>query len=208
MAFLAERISDKVERGAKGGPMNNGRFKAYSAGGQLTQLFTWAQALHKWNVSHGIRTLTEFENIRALWWVVNFTPYEGFLFRDWTDYQATQTNSRLTLVTGSTYQMERLYKIGSIVYGRKIQKPCDTPTPIIYRTRSSVVTVVSGPTIDYTTGKVTISGHVAGDTYTWEGLFDIPVTFVNNEFPSEIELGTGSALIVTQPIELEEFLIP
>jgi hypothetical protein len=48
------------------------------------------------------------------------------------------------------------------------------------------VTSTITPTIDYTTGQATVTGHVAGDTYTWTGQFDVPVAFVNDSMEAQI----------------------
>ena len=193
-------MDTRIERGAQGGPVNRGREKVYVGNGRLSQSFAWSAPLQEWDVSHGVRSLAEFESLRALWYVVMFTPYSGFRFRDWSDYRATQANSRLTLITGATYQMQRLYTFGGSTFARDITKPCTSPAAVVYRTRSGSTTVATA-TIDTTTGIATISGHVAGDTYTWAGEFDIPVTFADATFPSTLECGEG---VITQPIKLEE----
>lgn len=203
MPFLESRLDTRIERGARGGPSNRGRSKVYTASGRLRQTFGWSAPLQEWDVSHGLRTAADFEALRAMWYVVNFTPYEGFRFRDWSDYTATQANSALVLIIGSTWQLQRVYTYASITFARDIKKPADAPAPVIYRTRSSVVSVATAG-VDTATGIATITGHLAGDTYTWEGQFDLPVTFAEDSLPIELETGTGGPLVVTQAIRLEE----
>jgi uncharacterized protein (TIGR02217 family) len=201
MAFLEERLDSRIERGAQGGPVNRGRVKTYTVSGKLAQTFDWSAPLQEWDVSHGLRSVADFEALRALWHVVMFTPYSGFRFRDWSDYIATQANTTLSLISGSDYQLKRAYTFRGITYARKITKP--TAGAIVYRTRASVVTVATA-TVDTTTGVATIIGHTSGDTYTWEGQFDVPVTFAGNDLPTQLESGADGPLIITQPIKLEE----
>ncbi len=202
MTFLESRISSRITRGALGGPTVPGRTKTYLPNGQLQQDFTATAALHKYEISLGLLTRDEHLGALNLWYVVNLTPYEGFRFKDWRDFEATQANSKLTLITGSTYQLQRKYTFGGIDLLRDITKPVSAGV-VVYRTRSAVVSVASA-SIDYTTGIATISGHVGGDTYTWTGEFDVPVTFTDDEWTGTLEVATTNLHVEAGTIKLEE----
>lgn len=205
MAFLEQRLSQRIERGASGGPVNRGRQMVRTVAGRLRQVFSWPEPLHTYTVSHGLRDQAQLEELRSLWYVVNFTPYEGFRFRDWGDYRATQANSRCTLITGDTYQLQRVYTFAGVEFIRQVQKPVAGAT--VYRTRSAVVTAASA-SIDTATGVATVSDHMAGDTYTWVGEFDVPVTFSDDSWVQQIETMTGEGALATMPtINLEEILL-
>jgi uncharacterized protein (TIGR02217 family) len=205
MAFLEQRLSQRIERGASGGPVNRGRQMVRSAGGRMRQVFTWPEPLHTYTVSHGVLGQSQLEELRSLWYVVNFTPYEGFRFRDWSDYRATQANSRLTLISGATYQLQRVYRFASVEFVRKIQKP--VTGAVVYRLRSSVTTVATA-SVDTTTGIATITGHVAGDTYTWAGEFDVPVTFSDDAWLQQLEAMNTDGAVATMPaVNLEEIVL-
>lgn len=201
MAFLEQRISTEILRGSRGGPRQR-REKSYVQSGRMKQDFAWSRPLHTYDISYGIKTQEDFEEVRSLFYLVMFTPYDGFRARDWNDYQCTQANSSLTFISGSTWQMCRKYTHVATSYLRPVFKIAGTP--VVYRTRASVVTVASA-TVDATTGIATISGHVGGDTYTWEGEFDVPVTFQDDTM-DQIELdGNWNAVLQALPsIKLEE----
>lgn len=203
MAFLEQRLHDGVARGSQGGPIGS-RIKTYLPNGQLQQQFNYSRPLHRYDISFGIKTAEDFEAIRALFYVVMFTPYEGFRMRDWNDYEATQSNSTLTNISGSTWQLQRLYTHGSTSFKRDIVKP-ESGSVTVYRTRAGVTSSISA-TIATTTGIATISGHVEGDTYTWAGRFDVPVTFQDDDALASIELdGLEVALLQGLPsIMIEE----
>lgn len=204
MAFLESRLDTRIERGASGGPSNRGRTKVYTASGKLRQTFGWSAPLHQWDVSHGLRSAADLESLRAMWYVVNFTPYEGFRFRDWSDYIATQVNSALVFITGSTWQLQRVYTYASISFARDIKKPVASPAPVVYRNRAGSVSNASA-SVDATTGIATIPGHLAGDTYTWDGQFDVPVTFADEQWVQQIEALSGNGALAMMPtISLEE----
>lgn len=205
MAFLEQRLSQRIERGASGGPVNRGRQMVRSAGGRMRQVFTWPEPIHTYTVSHGVLGQAQLEELRSLWYVVNFHPYEGFRFRDWSDYRATQANSRLTLITGATYQLQRVYTFVGVEFIRKIQKP--VAGAVVYRLRSTVTTVATA-SIDTSTGIATITGHVSGDTYTWAGEFDVPVTFSDDAWVQQLEAMNAEGAVATMPaINLEEIIL-
>lgn len=203
MAFLEQRLHDGVARGSRGGPVGS-RTKSYLPGGQLQQQFNYSRPLHRYDISFGIKTADDFEAIRALFYVVMFTPYEGFRMRDWNDYEATQANSTLTLVSGSNWQLQRLYTVGASTFKRDIVKP-EAGSVTVYRTRAGNTTTIA-PAISSTTGIATITGHQDGDTYTWAGRFDVPVAFQDDDALAGIELdGLEDAILQGLPsILLEE----
>jgi uncharacterized protein (TIGR02217 family) len=201
MAFLEQRISTDILRGSRGGPRQR-REKSIVNSGRMKQDFQWTRPLHLYDISYGIKSQANFEEVRSLFYLVMFTPYDGFRVRDWNDYQCTQANSSLTFISGTQWQMCRKYTHVATSYLRPVFKIVGTP--IIYRTRSAVVTVASA-SVDNNTGVATISGHVGGDTYTWLGEFDVPVTFQDDTM-DQIELdGNWNRVLQNLPsIKLEE----
>jgi uncharacterized protein (TIGR02217 family) len=196
MAMLEERIDSRVERNAVARPLNRGRMKAYNQAGALLQGFKWAAPLHEFDVSHGLRTISEFESLRALWYVINFTPYEGFRFRHWGDYQATMANTHVIDLGGGSYQLCRRYTFGGISFDRVISKP---NSDAVLRDAGGVALTA---TISTTTGIATaVSG---GTPAKWTGTFDVPVTFMGDEFPEVLEASSSGPLVLTQEITLEE----
>ena len=206
MPFLDQLLDPSITQGAQGGPTVTGRTKTYLPSGKLRQNFLASVPVHKYDVSHGIRTAAQRQAIIDLWYVVMFTPYSGFRFRDWSDYQATQSNTSCTLITGSVYQLNRVHTYGSVVVTRPIYKPV-SGSVTVWRTRSGVVSAATA-SIDYTTGQTTISGHVAGDTYTWSGQFDVPVTFSDDAWVDTLQANVSNLAIDCGEIKLEELTDP
>jgi uncharacterized protein (TIGR02217 family) len=207
MAFLETRISTAVRRGTSGGPTAR-RHKVYDGGGRLRgQQFLRSYPLQRYRFDFGNKLLEDAEAIRAFFYVVMFTPYEGFRVRDWNDYELTHANSSLTLISGSVYQINRVYTAGPASILRPIYK-IDEDGAVIYRTRSSVVSTATA-TVDENTGQATISGHASGDTYTCSAYFDIPVTFVDDEALAGMALdgSVNSILLALEGIELEELAL-
>lgn len=209
MAFLEQRLPITITAGSRGGPVAK-RTKVYVQNGRLLQDFAWSRPLQRYDLSFGIKTVANFEAVRAMWYVVMFGgPYEGFRMRDWSDYQATQANSAMTAQDGSPpteWQLQRIYTVGSASYRRDIRKLDGAPS--VYRTRSGTTTLISA-TVGLNTGIAAISGHISGDTYRWAGLFDVPVTFSDDAL-DQIEItGNANDLLQSLPsIKVEELHLP
>lgn len=199
MAFFEQRLDPRITVGAKGGPQWSTHVVRSASGRRFTNR-QWAYPLHKYDVSHGLHSAADFEALRSFFMVV-YGMADSFRFKDWADYRCTQGNSNLTFIAGSTWQLNRVYAVGARSFVRPIQKP--VAGVVVYRTRATVVTVAS-TTVDTTTGIATVTGHVAGDTYTWEGEFDVPVAFVSDFADIEMIGGGGAMLQDWSGIQIEE----
>jgi uncharacterized protein (TIGR02217 family) len=202
MAFLeTPRFPVEISFGAVGGPVWSTTIVKTMGGARSTNR-NWEFPLHRYNISQAIRTNEDFEAVRSFFFNV-YGMADSFRFKDYADFRANQLNSRLTLITGATYQLERIYVTGARTLARPIYKPLSGG--IVYRTRASVVTTATA-SIDTTTGIATISGHVGGDTYTWSGEFDVPVSFSTDQMEAQIQNRhpNGEYLINWPSIELEE----
>lgn len=207
MAFFEQQFDPRLSFGARGGPVWSTTVARVRSGRRSTNK-NWSAPLHRYNVSHAVKSNDDFETVRAFFYVVA-GAFDGFRFKDWSDYEATRDNSALEFVGGDEWQLQRKYTVGSRTYLRDISKPCASPAPVIWRLRSgvsSVVTPLGSPTsFDYTTGRVSIWDHFPGDTYTWVGEFDVPVAFAADEMESEIvDTGDGEYLVRWPQIVLEE----
>jgi uncharacterized protein (TIGR02217 family) len=207
MTFLEQRLNTQITTGAVVSITNPGRIKVYTESGRLTQRFTASAPKHIVELSHGVRTADDFHTVRDLWFVVHFAPYSGFRVKIHNDHTATQQNSTATFQPASStvLQLQRAHVFGGMMFKRNIYKPVAS-TVTVYRTRSGIPGAIAS-TVDYTTGLATISGHLAGDTYTWEGEFDIPMTFFDNEWSASLEIGAPNVVLTAQSIKLEEILL-
>lgn len=194
MAFFEERLDPCITFGARGGPVFNTQVSKVDSGFRSANK-NWAFPLHRYDVSQGIKSNADFETVRAFFYNVS-GQFDGFRFKDWADFEAVQTNTSLT-ASGSDWQMQRKYVRGARTFLRPIYKPV-SGTASIYRTRSSVVTTATA-TIDYATGLATITGHVGGDTYTWNGEFDVPVAFTSDVMEAEIVNRGRDGLLISWP---------
>lgn len=200
MAFFEELFPPRVSVNMTGGP----RFltsKAYMVGGQRITNRDAQYPLHRYKLAHPVKSAADFDQLRSFFYVVGGDA-DGFLFRDWSDYECAANRSSMTLVTADQYQMNKLYTYGTRTFTRKIQKPVAGAT--IYRTRSGTTTDITGTSsVNTATGVVTVAGHVAGDVYTWAGEFYVPVAFVDPAAVFRV-LGTSDMLTEWPDFEVEE----
>lgn len=203
MAFFEEVFPERISNNMTGGPRFKTR-KGNTEGGQRYVNQDDPYPVHDYLLNHPVRSGEDFEQLRAFFFVVG-GDRDGFRFKDWSDYRATQQNSRLTLVSGAIYQLNRIYVFGSRTFVRPIQKPVAGLQ--VFRTRSGSTTNITGSSVvDTTTGRVTVSGHVSGDAYTWSGEFHVPVAFKDPQAVFNV-IGTPRMLTEWPNIELEEFRV-
>lgn len=208
MTILYQRLDSRITQGSTSSVVIPGRTKYYNPSGKLFQNFLSGRPRHVYDYSHGVRSRADFQQVLDAFYVVMLTPYEGLLHRDWRDYIATQVNSACSVnVAGTTLQLQRKHNFGTVSWLRNITKPCASPAPLIYRTRSSITSSLGALTVDTTTGIVTgLTGHNSGDAYSWEGQFDVPVAFTDSEWVNNLEVSTQNLYLTSNSIKLEELL--
>lgn len=205
MAFFEEQFPPCISIGMTGGP----RFltsKVYANNGRRITNLGDELPLHQFSLSKPIQAEEDFDLLRAFFWNVSGDT-DGFRFKDWSDYRATAQNSRVTLVSGTTYQLNRIYIFGNRTKVRPIQKPITGSQ--IFRVRGGVATDITGTdagTVNTTTGRVTILNNVGGDTYFWVGQFDLPAAFVDPAAVFNI-IGGPRMLSEWASIEIEEIRV-
>jgi uncharacterized protein (TIGR02217 family) len=183
MAFLeSPRFPDDISYGATGGPIWKTEV-VQTAGGREYRISYWAQALRHYDVAHAARIATLYSVLRAYFHSVQ-GKFNAFRFRDWSDYAAASSEGSFALLTATTFQMYRTYTTGTLTHQRIIQKPT-----------SGTITITGGtsPTIDYTTGIVTVSG---GTPTAWAGEYDVPCRFDADDAQWEILESTSMNRVI------------
>lgn len=163
---------------------------AQSIGGQDFSSPNWQDNKHAFDVSFAVRTASDYADVRA-----HFNEVRGmantFPFKDHLDFTVTVAQGvllTLALVAPTadgTFYLHKKYGSTNPYY-RQITRP-DTPVSV-FRTRAAVTTDITGAgaAVTYTTGAVAITGHVAGDTYTWSGTFMVPCRYDTDRLPAAI----------------------
>ena len=185
MAFIeAPRFPDAISYEAVGGPGWLTDVVVVNSGAEQRNQ-VWSQARCSFDVSHAARLPAAYKPLQAFFRVVGGRR-DGFRFKDWTDYQASDAAGTGTfqMLTATTFQMYKRYFSGSTYEYRKITKPI-----------SGTVVVTGGvsPSVEYTTGVVTVA---SGTPTSWTGEFDVPCRFDTDQMRGEVISRSGSNLVM------------
>jgi uncharacterized protein (TIGR02217 family) len=209
MSIPAYRLPEAIERGSGFGPtFRNVIQEAISGNEQRFALWTKCRGVG--DLSYGLLTssdpLGDFKAILAMY-RAHFGSVYPFRFRDWSDYQAT--NSVFGTGNGSTtaFQLSMTYDpnyiffgtAGTYFYVRNITLP--TGTPVIKKAG-----VIQTPGTHYTisNGLVTFaSAPAAAAQLVWSGEFDVPVRFDTDTLPvvlNEADLASVRSIPIKEVI--------
>lgn len=177
-AFIEERLPEEVERKAIGGPMFKTIVTTLFSGHEQRNI-SWSQARGEWDIGYGLSHLKEGKSQSYLNEVIAFFYARrgmaiGFRFKDWTDFELSDTTIGVGDGINDTFQAVKIYKEASTTaYVRTLNK-------IVSGT--DVVKIDGAPTaaysIDYDTGAIVMnSPPTLGQVITLACEFDVPVRF-------------------------------
>lgn len=144
------RFPEGISYGAIGGPKFKTTILPLASGFEKRNV-DWANSRGEWDVSYGLKTQAELDAIRTFF-MARRGRATGFRFKDWTDYKMVRQAIGVTDATTSVFQVYKRYTSGSSTYDRKIRKPVNGTLSIWVNGIPA-----SSPTIDYTTGVITLS---------------------------------------------------
>jgi uncharacterized protein (TIGR02217 family) len=181
MSFVEVQFPSDISYGSSGGP-EYATDVVVSASGYEQRNINWAQARARYNVAHGVKTKAQLDTLIAFFRARKGRAI-GFRFKDWTDFQATET-----LGTGdgtrTQFQLIKTYVSGAVNEVRIIKKPV-VGTVQVFR---NGVLQASGVSIDTTTGMVTFStAPTAGQSISASFQFDVPVRFDTDRLSASLD---------------------
>jgi uncharacterized protein (TIGR02217 family) len=153
-----------------------------------------SQMRRVFNAAFGVRSLADLR-ILSTFFHAFVGPVNGFLVKDWTDFQVTRTVTQLqaspyvistqgiaTNTTGAVWQLQKQYTAGSRSHVRHIRRP--KAGAAIYFD-GVLATITTEYTYDTTTGLLTV---VSGTPtlITWTGEFFVPCRFAEKHLPADL----------------------
>ena len=189
MSFSEDRFPIKISYGAIGGEYFSTNVDELYSGFEKRNI-NWVLPKRKWNVSHGVKTPTQLDELRAFFLARKGRAY-GFRFKCWQDFQATAQEIGVGDNSETEFQLVKKYISGVNVFTREIKKPVEDTVTIYI----DDVEQASGWSVDLTTGIVTFSSAPATDeVITADFEFDVPVRFDTDElnFSDDFPDGGGS----------------
>jgi uncharacterized protein (TIGR02217 family) len=169
-----------------------------TAGGNEFRNAIWQGAKGEWTIrGEALSTVVAnsqnyFLPLRNLFLTCMWRLY-AFRMKDFRDFQ-DDGGGVFVLLTATTFQMYKSYTVSPNNYLQIIQKPV---------VGTVVVTGGVSPSVDYTTGIVTVA---SGTPTSWTGQFDVPVRF-DSDIPL-IGPDTSGAMYDWQSLRLKEVRNP
>jgi uncharacterized protein (TIGR02217 family) len=192
MGFVEVQFPTDISYGSSGGPEYATDIVASNSGHEQRNV-NWQQARARYNVAHGVKTKTQLDALIAFFRARKGRAY-GFRFKDWTDYQGTETIGTGDGVT-TQFQLIKTYASGSIIESRTITKPVIGSVQVY----DNAVLQTTGVSVDTTTGLVTFAtAPTVGQVITASYQFDVPVRFDTDRLSASLDAyGINSWLDIT-----------
>jgi uncharacterized protein (TIGR02217 family) len=181
MSFIEVQFPSDISYGSSGGPQYATDVVA-SVSGHEQRNSSWSQARARYNIAHGVKTKAQLDALIAFFRARKGRAI-GFRFKDWTDYQATET-----IGTGdgvrTVFQLIKTYTSGAVTESRTIRKPV-TGTVQVY---VNAVLQASGVSIAYSTGEIIFAAPPApGQLVSASFEFDVPVRFDTDTLSASLD---------------------
>lgn len=176
--FAEERLELGIDYGASGGMRFSTTIIETSNGSQQRNA-NWWLPLGRWQL--GDRTLLEsqLEQIEEVTYLKEFHAarkgsFEGFRFKDWSDYQIINGVIGIGDEQTTQYQIKKTYYAGAASCTRPITKPVEGTV----RVYQGLAEKIAGWSIDYSTGVITFDVPPQnGANIVISCEFDVPVWF-------------------------------
>lgn len=165
------RFPDDISYGVEFGPEFFNSVSRNEAGREYRTRIS-DRSLCSGDCSHNIKTREELDEVLKFFRAMA-GRWVGFRFKDWTDY-TLDGQGNLELITTTTFQIQKLYAVGSFTEVRNIRKPIEDT--LVISDESVVLAEGSDYTVDYATGVVTFDTPPVAPEIE-EGEFDVPVRF-------------------------------
>lgn len=193
MSFVEIQFPPSISMGAVGGPRFSTSVLILNSGFEQRNI-NWAKSRGEWDVSQGLKTEVDIENLLAFYYARQGRAY-GFRFKDWSDYQVPRWDNTPGDLAGfgdefaipvwfttdgatTTFQLTKTYSDGVVSFVRLIQKPVVGTLQLL--DNGTQIFSPGDFTVDTTTGIVTLSGAIAATTghlIAGSVEFDVPCRF-------------------------------
>ena len=194
MAFDNVRLPEQIERDSQSLPRFQTSVVTLGRGAEQRNV-DWAQPRARFDISYGIQDEDDYHEIRDFFYA-RIGKARGFLFKDWSDYKAT--NQLLGIADGvkTKFQLVKRY-VSSVTFIRKIIAPVGGTVKVYV---NGVLTTAS---VDLLTGEITFFSPPASSTaITADFEFDVPVRFDTDELPIQIHIFSAASIGSIELVEL------
>lgn len=193
------QLPDAVEKGALGGPRFQTTILAGLSGVEQRNV-DWALRRAEYTIAYGLQDNGNWQAVRDLFNAQRGRAY-GFLFKDWSDYSAT--NQALGTGDGATvnFQLIKVYNNGSgRTYSRNLTQPkAGTLAITVAGAPSSAWTLQPGGVVQFTAAPASGAAIIA--TYVE---FFVPVRFDQDALDIAMQTATAGSINTIKLVEVLE----
>ena len=183
MAFVETRFPTDIAYGSAGGPEYFTDI-VVTHGGYEQRNVNWSQARARYNVAHGVKTQAQLDTLIAFFRARKGRA-DGFRFKDWTDYQASNEQIGVGDGMATTFQLKKTYSSGSVTETRTITKPVANTVSIKF---DGFVQNPSNYTVNTLSGEITfVSAPSSSVVITASYEFDVPVRFDTDRLSASLD---------------------
>jgi uncharacterized protein (TIGR02217 family) len=162
--------------------------RAQSQSGVMAINIIWSHTLRQYTFGSVPLTIDQWQTLEGLYEVTDAGAY-GFLAQDPKDFTADDTTGKLSLISGTTYQLLKRYtSIGSAQYRDRTIRHVKA-VGFVLKLSGTPLTLTSDYTFNADTGVVTIPSTPAAANLSWSGLFYVPIHFASDEIEWELVAG-------------------
>jgi len=208
-SFVEERLSDEVERGARGGPRFLTGITPLDSGFERRNS-VWESARGEWDIGYGIEYQEDYIKVRDFFYAMRGRLC-GFRFRDWSDYQVNQIlDTGTASSTQVNYQAFKRYQVGSNYYDRVLRKLVPGSYQVLRNGSALTETTSTNPTanqfnINVNTGAIKLGRALTNlEQLRLVAEFDVPVRFDTDKLDMEIETFEAASVPSIPVIELKQ----
>lgn len=152
MTFHNALFPEAISYGSKGGPGFKTSVVTLASGIERRNI-EWSQVRAAYDVSHGIKSPTELEELRSFFYARMGMAY-SFKFRDWGDCELFNQNIGVGDGAKTVFQIIRSYVSQGYQHDRRLTK-IKTGSVLPIKVNNVPKVETTDYTIDYSTGKVT-----------------------------------------------------
>jgi uncharacterized protein (TIGR02217 family) len=220
MAFHEVQFPPSISQGAVGGVRFSTTIIGLSSGFEHRNI-NWSKRRGEWDVSHGLKTDEQIEQLIAFFHACHGKAY-GFRFKDWADYRVPLWRNTpgdlaadgfgipvMFTTDGVTnhFQITKAYTDGVATYSRQIQKPVSGSVQVL----NNGVQIFSPVdwTVDTTTGIITLSSAIAattGHTIAVACEYDVPCRFDTDDMKVAVNMVDNFAWSAIPVIEIRDIV--
>lgn len=176
MTFINQRLTSRVERGFKGGPMWNTLITAMANGSEARNA-EWSVPHMKYEADYTLLDPTQQNEVRNAFLAARGQK-DSFRFKDWTDFICNDEPLGTGDGTTTARQLRKFYTFGSATLTRDILLPI--AATLVVKANGAPITV----TANETTGMLTpSSAWPSGQVLTVTCQFDVRVRFAQDYYP-------------------------